>query len=461
MDERLREALVGDWGRLLLPREFQDAIVTAGLAEGVLAERQRWGLSALEPIALLNEVRAKAVLALDEGQYVGWVWPSPETVDVLPAKEAYAAITRLPVRVAIQSPPLEMSASALLQPLVQTIARPSSRVNAFIEALGPGDLGYGLVSWPLRIGFAEDLQTSRIREALDQMLSHPELIEPVDAYPCDVLVTGAPMSDLLSDGIELSGDLTLGSEVDPERGLTLVVVVGDMDIDGSDADALARSIMSQTTSGGVHLCACGAAAGAAWLNQLIEHLSHDKPVDRALMAADDWLYGVGFSLLSPYTVETLRLSYIVDQIKDWFWAQSDLDIELPESIRNRLPGFPPVERATSGEIADYLCAHADQFQYDHESEEATGIAGIVRAAGGFPDQVIWGAGPLKDSSGAKSTFIKRLFTRIQEAVYIEAVPEVVGELGPRWLGADVIVDGHLMERAFVAGVPNLVRVTIG
>ncbi len=438
MDKQLRQSLVADWGADLPPDHLTEAILAAGLAEHAITDRQRWGLGALDGAALLNEVRKQVVQALDEDQFVRWSWPSLDIIDMFDARDAYAAITRLPMRVAIQPTTPWGSISAQLQPVVQMFTKPSRAVTAFVEETDRGGWGYGLVSWPLRIGFATDPTSQSIEQALDRVLSHPELIESVDAGPCDVLVIGSPMSELLSDGLGLSDGPFVGSDTDPDSGPTLVIAIGELDIDGSDADTIARAIMNHTNSVGVHLCACGPQPGAAWLNQFIEHLSHDEPVDRALMSADDWLYGVGYSLLGDRAIESMRLSFIVSQVREWFWAKRDLAIEVSDSIRDRLPDFPAVTQVTSGEIADYLRDHADRFQYDHESQEATGIAGIVRSAGGLPEQVIWGAGP----------------------------PEMLGpdpadEHGPRRLGADVIVDGHVLEQAFVADVPNLVRVTIG
>ncbi len=367
--EELRRELA-PWGAASDDDQFVAALVAAGIGAALLAAA--WGDP---PADLAAAIGDEIDAAFRERRPAAWLFPDAAALEALPPAEAAAAVegTR-GVRLAIAGAPRE-APLGLLRALT---SRPDT--GAFYSDISDrfpsGTPPVGTVGWPLRVAFTADGPTAALRGRLGSELWHPELAGLVDEAPVDLLVSAAPLSDA-------AGALAAALDGLEQREVPLVLVLGPWDGDDAAAAEVAMSVAGSRCSG-VHLCDLpDTDAAVEWFNHLVDNLAHDAPADKALRLADQVGDRDALPFLTSLLVATFRLSFVVAQLRDWLAGEQARTLDVRDEVADMLR-FPRAGPTTGSEVSDFLSASADDFLYDAETHEATALARLVRAAGGFP-----------------------------------------------------------------------------
>jgi hypothetical protein len=275
-------------------------------------------------------------------------------------------------------------------------------------------------NWPLRVGLLMDDTSYRLQEELEQDHWHNELFD---------LVPGAEDADeldLLLAQIDAGEALRAVLEARTPVKANCVVLFRRRNDTWQAARPLLEALGTGTGASGVVVAPMAMRYRALWFHELIRALSHDEPLDVALLEASREAKARPPLLLANRALARVsRVSVAAERIAGYVAGAGGL-LEIPESLAEDLDMASGPSPAAA--VATQFQARIRYLLYDSESGGATEVADLARAA----ESIL---GPARD----------RDFRRLLAHVY-----DVSDPARPQKL-----------EAAFRSGAPHNVDVWIG
>ena len=348
----LRRSL-GEWSEGIDDPTLVKAVIGAGILEAAFH--------------LEEEDNPAAALA-------GWVlnsygshsWRSPErSLRIITAEEAAQAVGATPLRLQI-----DPAASAPLDLFTLTrFFTSAAGVTAHVQA---ELIAEPLWHWPLRVGFFSDPASADLRQAVTSPWAWPDLHQVTDPQQgCDLLLL--PWSAAEAD---------LAEQLPAVGPVAMVILLGKIDVPPAEVARVADRIALRFSAEGCHLANRPADANA-WFRDLLEHLAHNRHLDQALAAAN---LGRSHYTNMSMALSSVNLEWVMGRFAFYLSQLGDSAFEVPPGLGALLPGFALAGPQPAGAVADYLdqARYEGRFTYQHETNEATGLAALVRAVEASP-----------------------------------------------------------------------------
>jgi hypothetical protein len=264
---------LGSWGAELSDADFAMALAAAGILHS--AGRRT-------PVPPLAESLISAAgwdFQLKSREPTEWRFPSPTTMRSLPPPRALAdawAIMReggdgAKVRLQIESSP-GVDGSRLANLLDRSLGIASL---FFQDEWMNSDVDW---RWPLRIGYLPGSRSRTLGQALADT-KWPHLYDLFEISParesCDILLTPSTVEGF-ADVLEESG-----VRVDAN----CVICLNGSGRSWRRLVPMAAAAAGQAHASGIAAVDVGSDVFAPWMNALVQHLSHDEPIDLALAGA--------------------------------------------------------------------------------------------------------------------------------------------------------------------------------
>jgi len=240
-------------------------------------------------------------------------------------------------------------------------------------------------NWPVRIGYFSDFESLSLSKNLHEswLIDELAIIRPMvkSNDTCDMLLLPWPLREALNKLLGMSFQIRA----------SCVVILGGLDEPWERALHLIDAMKSQAGSAGVCVTTVPATSRENWFTILVEGLSHNQPLDVCFHRTSSWINQEltlhpmdSASPLVPLFFSTRRL-LAVSQIKSVAYELCNRmegltkrrAIRVPEKAAERL-------RIRSGSFKSVELAHEirnriESFYFEHESNEASGVADIGRA----------------------------------------------------------------------------------
>jgi hypothetical protein len=404
----------GTWGASLDDRDFATALLTGGIvrttspAESAEAIANRlFSLLAAPPPSAVGREPIEWSFPSDPGGFGDALYP-PKLRDAWGLFRLRAPDVH--VRLQIPNSP-DLDGPWLAQQLTRPVPDPVSVY--FRDDWMSSDADWG---WPLEIGFLPTPTGGSMRV---QPLARPWLATLIDSFElhpgkerCDLLVATETPAELLgalrSAGIHADANfvLLLGRAAVPWR--RLVPALHDL---ASDLHASGVAMVDVPTS-----------EWSTFFWQLVEHLSHDEPIDVALSGAT-----TASSIQGPILIahrELARVSRVSTRAEVLHAAIADRSAVVVSDGRAR-------DAASRLEVLAAESPLPAPSEYVHESGAATTIANLGRDAGPL----------LAEAALTEETLSRRILARVLDTTTAGYPSPVPG--------------------GFVAGDPHVVEIGVG
>jgi len=371
------------WGLELTPDEFACALAAAGvlLSRVPIFHGMERTLDALLASAFTEGPLLSWSLSIEPGQLEG-------LADTLPAHGLMSAWRKN--RPAV-SPQLLVVSNPASEPVMPWIAEQLSRRTvglASISVIEQDLLPLADWNWPLRVACLNEPASRRLCEQLasswgGSLLSRVSLIE-VDGEACDILVFPGSLRDaaarLLNDPMSVRA--------------SCVAILGGMQEAWHQAQPLKIILQQETRAAGIYLANIPEKNHLTWFNALIEELSHNQPLNASLhratlRALPGQEYFLSLLFTNAQLLQDSQLGAVaknlIDELSNLAQVESPpvfspggipgggvSGIDLPPEAAGPLglqPGNYP-----SSLLVEKLGERVDQFRYDQESREASGLA---------------------------------------------------------------------------------------
>lgn len=371
----MRRALFGEWGTGL----DDDAFACAVAACGVLHARPRRARGA-SPGAAPGEASLADALrsAAGDETLVAWRFPSDR---MLRAGGAFSGAAELAdawrafrdsrpplLRLALDPSTVAPTgvAAADLPALLQVLAHPAARVDAAFVAWRPGQRAAW--KWPLRLGLLDDAKSAEVGVRVGALYPARDLSRAFrlcrDEGQCDVAVLpGSPRTSLAR---------ILASPVGERAGL--VLFTGGCAGAAAQDHAVLQMIADEMRASGIAALSKPLPDPGLFVNDLINHLSHNMPLDVALfLAARDADAGPPILFLDPRFVERSQLASVARAMARKLERAGATPVAMTRGLSERI-GVPPSAPVTARAAGKALRRSIPDFGFAGESHEATALA---------------------------------------------------------------------------------------
>lgn len=231
-------------------------------------------------------------------------------------------------------------------------------------------------TWPLQVGFLSDPESMRLMARLRQS-RYGESLASVRALQasgdeCDLLVLRYSLREAAA---------RLLREVPPVRAGAVAVLGGTIE-PWERTETLARTLQEETGAGAVMISAVPSANRADWFTGLMEHLSHNAPLDVAFgrsvgMEPDRILFATA-SVLEEARLGRAAMRMTTRMAE----APAELHVALSDDMADQVGMAAGSHSAPM--VGGALKAQLESFAFDSERGDATVLAEIARAVESAP-----------------------------------------------------------------------------
>lgn len=234
--------------------------------------------------------------------------------------------------------------------------------------------------WPLRVGIAPGPSAATFRELVERCV-YKELFIVVDVgaadSQCDVLMISSGLRDGMRSAVELASVRA-----------SVVLVLGGLEMPWTQASPWLAGVRRQFHAGAVGVCLVPSVERGTWFQGLVEELSHNVSIDRALFLASSvesrqrqsWRYPEAANSqakLSPPLLlgdrDFLDRTPLAETAKRIGIAASratDVNVPVPGQWNNQRYRSLTVQMRSSGAA---VASMADDLSWHQESGDATAL----------------------------------------------------------------------------------------
>jgi hypothetical protein len=423
------------WGLELDDTAFANAFLALGILSAVPSSKD----PSMSGENLQERLRAVLAISKKSGRPVAWRFPKQRnSVQMGGERVILSSLSPLLVakvwNTALQGSDIKPRFQILGYPETESIT-PWFRVLFEADAVQAAHIMFEnaqahlFMKWPLRLGFlpgnaAEDIvQQSRLLWPAKDLTEAIQIDR--DNANCDVLVFSGSSSQLLKALLETPV---------PQK-TNLFIVRGTLEDDPTAVSKRLAVIAAESRASGfvfVNSSITDEILGQT-TNRFIENLSHNQPVDVAVSEAFAKKYSADPVIFLSRDIAIFQIEHVLEKTRSRL-------IRLPKVARPQIAsdifirmGIPPekikYDVGVPGNAAKILKVNKKAVQFDRESCGASGTAEMNKAIDRAETQIV-------DE--------KRQKRSLQEQIYIKKNGEFVEE-----------------RRAFLKGVPTLIRVRIG
>lgn len=374
----MRRVLFGDWGAAINDAAFARAVVAIGVLNDKARRTGGTGLSRHLRDGTLTETLRWAA---GTSPFVRWRYPSrratvwhEDGLDPGALADAWSAFRaeRSDLRLALDPSTVLLASEARppgdLSALIEILAYPDARLDSVFVAWQPER--HATWGWPLRLGFLDDDMSTTIGAQTSQL------------YPASRLVSALTFSRRQSRChiAVLPGSLrtSLARILDSPFGESAAFVLATGGIKGAIRNELAivQTIAREMRASGFAASVGPVREPAELINNMVYHLSHDEPLDKALTLAARAENQSLVLFLQPAFADRARLSAVARRMARNLRAGGSTPVKIPPLLANRMgvqAGIPMTAHAAAEALDDRVI----DFRFAGEAHEATDLAEAV------------------------------------------------------------------------------------
>ncbi|MBK8254442.1 MAG: hypothetical protein IPK82_17460 [Polyangiaceae bacterium] len=376
----LRRRDFGPWGLGLSEADFACALAGAGV---FLAASQRW-----PPFDKAFVQQTLHRLLSTQRALLPWQLPEPLT-DLVAFQGADAPLFANAYKTASilggRHPRFELYLPISIAPWIAAqLCHPSVRAGSVytLDNDVSGDLHW---SWPLKVGFLSDPASQALSQELKEFRDHQTLSTivnlPTSGVDADVLILPFDLKTALLQ--VLSNPLPIRTSI--------VLVLGGFGTWDDSSAALLGALKAHVRASAVAVLHIEPARHRGWFDALITELSHNRPLDVALLQVRDEDEEAPFLTASERFVKTAALPSVIQTLlHDLSLGDRNQTLRVTEHVLSRLgiqrelksghESFDEGNRVKTvlGELEGAVQALLANAHFNNESAEATTIATLNR-----------------------------------------------------------------------------------